>query len=162
MRNSLTISMLAAAALVIVSATAQGQATDPWIGVWKTNLTKSTFSPGPIPKTPATVTIESASGGGIKLITDGTNAQGQPTHTEVIGVFDGKDNPVKGAPVPTATNAFKRIDARTVETQSKVDGKPTVTTRAVVSADGKIMTATQTGQNVQGQAIMNVIVLERQ
>ena len=162
MRKSLIISMLAAAALVIVSATAQGQATDPWIGGWKTNLTKSTFSPGPIPKTAATITIESTSGGGIKVITDATNVEGQLTHTEVIGVFDGKDNPIKGALVPTATNAFKRIDGRTVEIQSKVDGKPTVTTRAVVSADGKTMTLTQTGQNVQGQAIMNVIVLERQ
>jgi hypothetical protein len=48
------------------------------------------------------------------------------------------------------TTAFKRIDARPLETQGKVSGKPTVATRVVVSPDGKTITATQTGQNVQG------------
>jgi hypothetical protein len=32
----------------------------------------------------------------------------------------------------------------------------------VISADGKTMTATQNGQNPQGQAIKNVIVLDKQ
>jgi hypothetical protein len=32
----------------------------------------------------------------------------------------------------------------------------------VVSADGKTMTATQPGQDIKGQAIKNVIVLEKQ
>jgi hypothetical protein len=54
------------------------------------------------------------------------------------------------------------IDGRTFEAQGKVGGKPTVTTRVVVSADGKTMTATQTGQDIKGQAIKNVIVLDRQ
>jgi hypothetical protein len=161
MRNSLILSMLAAATLVIVSATAQGQATDPWIGTWKTNLTKSTFSPGPIPKTPATVTIESAPNG-IKMTIDGADAKGQPTHTESVSTFDGKDTPVDRAPALNTTEALKRIDGRTFEAQGKVGGKPTVTTRVVVSADGKTMTATQTGQNIKGQAIKNVIVLEKQ
>jgi hypothetical protein len=53
-------------------------------------------------------------------------------------------------------------DARTLETQGKISGKPTVATRVVVSPDGKTITATQTGQNAQGQAVKNVIVLERQ
>ncbi len=44
----------------------------------------------------------------------------------------------------------------------KVDGKPTVTTRVVVSADGKTMTATQSGTNVEGQTVKNVIVAEKQ
>ena len=160
MRKSLVIGLLAA--VVTVSALVQGQATDPWIGVWKTDLAKSTYSPGPAPKVASTITIEAASGEGIKLINDGTNAQGQPTHTEVVGAYDGKDNPVNGLPVPNATNAFRRIDARTLEIQSKVGGKATVTTRAVVSADGKTVTLTQIGQNVNGQAINNVMVLDKQ
>ena len=60
------------------------------------------------------------------------------------------------------STALKRIDGRTFEAQGKVGGKPTVTTRVVVSADGKTMTATQTGQDIKGQAIKNVIVLDRQ
>ena len=44
----------------------------------------------------------------------------------------------------------------------KVDGKPGVTTKATVSADGKTMTAMQTGKNAQGQSLKNVIVLDKQ
>jgi hypothetical protein len=86
----------------------------------------------------------------------------QPTHTETVGGFDGKDNPVKGAQAPNTTNALKRIDDRTFEVIGKMDGKPTVTTRVAVSADGKTITATQTGMNAQGQRVNNVIVLDKQ
>jgi hypothetical protein len=102
-----------------------------------------------------------AAPGGVKTTIDAVNAQGQPTHTEAAGAFDGTDNPVKGAAQPQTT-ALRRIDARTYEAQTKVNGKPTVASRISVSADGKTLTATQTGQNVQGQAVKNVIVLDRQ
>jgi hypothetical protein len=159
MRRFFIIGLLATA-FAAVSTTAQGQATDPWVGTWKTNLAKSTYSPGPAPKTPATVTIASAPNG-IKTTIDGADAQGKPTHTESVSTFDGKDTPVDGAPALNTTTALKRIDGRTFEAQGKVGGKPTVTTRVVVSADGKTMTATQTGQDIKGQAIKNVIVLEK-
>jgi hypothetical protein len=161
MRRFFIIGLLATA-FAAVSTTAQGQATDPWVGTWKTNLAKSTYSPGPAPKTAATVRIESAPNNGIKTTIDGADAKGQQTHTESVSTFDGKDTLVDGAPAENTTTALKRIDGRTFEAQGKVGGKPTVTTRVVVSADGKTMTATQTGQDIKGQAIKNVIVLERQ
>ncbi len=153
--------------VVAISFTVQGQAADPWVGTWKTDLAKSTFSPGPTPKVAATVKLESAPGGGapgggLKLTIDGADPQGKPTHTESVSTFDGKDTPVDGAPALNTTEALKRIDGRTFEAQRKVGGKPTLTTRVVVSADGKTMTATQTGQDIKGQAIKNVIVLEKQ
>ena len=77
-------------------------------------------------------------------------------------MFDGKDNPVKGAQTPKTTTAYKRIDGRTFDAIGKVDGKPTVTTRVAVSADGKTMTATQTGKNAEGQGVNNVIVADKQ
>ena len=152
--------MLIGPALLIASVAAQSA--DPWVGTWKTNLEKSTFSPGPKPTMPATVKMESAAGGGMKTTIDGFDAKGQPTHTETVAMFDGKDYPVKGAPVPNATSALKRIDARTFEVSSKADGKPTMTTRVVISADGKMLTATQTGRNPEGQEVKNVIVAEKQ
>jgi hypothetical protein len=149
-------------AFLVVGLIARTQSSDPWIGTWKVNLEKSTYSPGPKPTVAATVKIEPSAGGGIKTTIDGTNPEGQPTHTETVGGFDGKDNPVKGAQAPNSTSALKRIDDRTFEVMGKVDGKPAVTTRAVVSADGKTMTATQTGTNAQGQSVKNVIVLDKQ
>jgi len=150
-------------AFVLAAVTcALGQAVDPWIGTWKTNPAKSAFSQGLEPKTPMTLTIDSAPGGAIKVVTDYTDGQGHPTHTEIVAAFDGKQNPVKGGHVASATNAFKRIDARTFEMQGMADDKPTITTRAVVSADGKTMTWNQTGQTINGQAVKNTIVLDKQ
>jgi hypothetical protein len=149
------------AAVVVASSIARTQSKDPWIGTWKVNLEKSTYSPGPPPTVPATVKIE-PSADGIKTTIDATNPEGKPTHTETVGRFDGKDNPVKGAQTPNTTTAFKRIDDRTYEAIGKVDGKPTVTTRVAVSTDGKTLTATQSGKNAQGQSVNNVIVLDKQ
>jgi hypothetical protein len=153
--------IVALAALVAVSSTAQAQSSDPWLGTWKVNLAKSTYSPGPKPTVAATVKMEPAAGG-FKTTIDAANAQGQPTHTETVGKFDSKDNPVKGAPAPNSTTAYKRIDGRTFEAVGKLDGKPTGTTRVAISADGKTLTATQTGKNAQGQNINNVIVADKQ
>ena len=98
----------------------------------------------------------------MKTTFDGTNQQGQRFHNEVIGMFDGKDNPVTGAPAPNTTAAYKRIDSRTFESLGKIDGKPTLTTRVTISADGKTLTATQTGTNVNGETVKNVVVADKQ
>ena len=55
---------------------------------------------------------------GMKTTIDAVNAQGQKTHTESVGAFYGKDNPVNGSPNPNPTVALKKIDARTFEAQS--------------------------------------------
>jgi len=152
---------VALAALLGASPTARAQSTDPWMGTWKVNLARSTYKPGPKPTVAGTVKMEPMAGG-FKTTIDATNPQGQPTHTETVGKFDGKDNPVTGAPTPNTTAAYKRINGRTFEVMGKVDGKSTVTTRVVVSADGKSLTATQTGKNDRGDTVNNVIVAEKQ
>jgi hypothetical protein len=160
-RKRIAVVLVALAALLAASSTARAQSTDPWIGTWKVNLTKSTYRPGPKPTEAATVKMEPLAGG-FKTTIDATNPQGQPTHTETVGKFDGKDNPVIGAPAPNTTSAYKRINKRTFEVLGKVDGKPTVTTRVMISADSKTMTATQTGKNAQGKNVNNVIVADKQ
>jgi hypothetical protein len=102
------------------------------------------------------------SGDRMKITIDAPDPQGKPTHTETTWMFDGKDHPVKGAPAPDATAAYKRIDDRTFEVSSKAGGKLMMTTRVAISADGKTMTATQTGQNMEGQKVNNVIVAHKQ
>ncbi len=161
MQKRIAIVFVALVVLLAVSSTARAQSPDPWIGTWKVNLAKSTYNPGPKPTVAGTIKVE-PSGGNLKTTLDGANAQGQPTHTETVGTFDGKDNPVMGASAPNTTTAYKRIVDRTFEAMGKVDGKPTVTTRVVISADGKTLTATQTGNNAQGQSVNNVIVADKQ
>ena len=157
------IALVAGVLLFTLSAVSSSvaQAADPWMGTWKVNLAKSTFSPGPKPMDGATIKMESMSGQFMTTI-DAKNAEGQPIHTQTMGNFDGKDYQVVGAPAPGTTNAYKRIDARTFEAMGKVNGKPSLTTRVTISADGKTLTATQTGTNPQGQAVKNVIVADKQ
>lgn len=153
--------VVALISLCTVGLAGQTKPADPWVGTWKTDLAKSTFSPGPKPTVAATVTIE-RSGSGMKTTIDGADPQGKPTRTETAWTFDGKDHAVKGAPTANTTAAYKRIDDRTFEVTSKVDGKPTTTTKVAISADGKKMTATQSGKNAQGETVNNVIVATKQ
>jgi len=161
MRKRFIVVIASAVAVMVMTAVTRAQSSDPWIGTWNVNLEKSTYSPGPKPTVAGVVKIEAAPNG-MKTTIDGTNAQGQKTHTEAVAAFDGKDYPVKGAANPNQTSTIKRIDARTFENQAKIGGKPTVTTRVVISPDGKTLTATQSGTNAQGQAVKNVIVAEKQ
>jgi hypothetical protein len=158
--QKLVAAVVALITLSAVALTAQRKS-DPWVGTWKTDLAKSTFSPGPTPTVAATVTIE-PSGSGMKTTIVGADAEGKPVKTETVWTFDGKDNPVKGAPAANTTAAYKRIDDRTFEVASKIDGKPAVTTRVAISADGKTMTATQSGTDPKGQSVKNVIVATKQ
>lgn len=160
MRKRIVVVLVSLAALLAASPMAQTQA-DPWMGTWKVNLARSTYKPGPTPTVGATIKMEPMASG-FKTTIDATNPQGQPTHTETVGKFDGKDNLVTGAPVPGTTAAYKRINGRTFEVQGQVDGKPTITTRVTVSSDGKTLSATQTGKNAQGENVNNVIVAEKQ
>jgi hypothetical protein len=157
----IVVVLVSLAALLAASPNARTQSTDPWMGTWKVNLAKSAYKPGPKPTVAGTIKMEPMAGG-FKTTIDATNPQGQPTHTETVGKFDGKDNPVTGAPTPNTTAAYKRINGRTFEVMGKVDGTPTVTTRVVVSADAKTLTATQTGKNDRGETVNNVILADKQ
>jgi hypothetical protein len=161
MQKRIVTVFVALVALWTVRAGAQTQSADPWVGTWKVDLAKSTFSPGPKSTVAATVTIE-RSGTSMKTTIDGSDPEGKPTHTETVWTFDGKDNPVKGATTPNTAAAYTRIDDRTFEVTTKIDGTTTTTTRVAISADGKTMTATQTGKSAQGEAIKNMIVASKQ
>ena len=163
MRRS-PIGVVVPLALLSTAVTVMGQSSDAslgnLLGTWKQNLAKSTSNPGPPPKSNSSK-WESWEGG-FKNTTDGIDAQGRATHTELMGQFDGKDYPLKGAPAANTTRAFKRIDDCTYEYVEKVDGKVMATVRMVAPPGGKTPTNTTTGKNVQGQAVNNVTVWEKQ
>ena len=143
--------------LLIGSALAQG---DPQVGVWTLNVAKSTYSPGPAPKS-ATTRIEAA-GAGTKVIVDQVTADGTKRHYEFTANYDGKDSPVIGTNPDADTVARTRIDATTVQTTAKKGGKVTTTQTSTVSSDGKTRTVTTKGVNASGQPVNNVAVYEKQ
>ena len=151
-----TLAVLLGADVASLSA----QAADPRVGTWKLNLAKSKYDPGPAPQS-QTLKVE-ASGKGEKITSEVVAADGKRTTTTYTANFDGKDYPISGSALGADKVSLKRIDARTSERTDKKNGKPVVTIRRVVSADGKTMTATSKGTNAEGKPMNNVAVFEKQ
>jgi hypothetical protein len=138
---------------------ASAQAEDNQVGTWKVDLAKSKYSPGPPPKE-STLKIESQPDG-LKFTIDSINAEGKSIHSEASPKYDGKDYPMTGNPNADSIS-LKKINAHTIETQTKKDGKHMVTIRSVVSKDGKTRTSTYTGKNAKGEDVHNTTVSIRQ
>ena len=155
--RSLTASATKFLILVTVLAGAVWAA-DSNVGTWVLNVAKSTYSPGPVPKS-NTVTIV-AIDNGIRLMAKGVDAAGKPTHVEYTAKYDGQDSPVTGIAYADIV-ALKRIDANTVESTMKRAGTPVMTVRVTVSPDGKTRTAVFTGKNEKGQDVNNTAVYDK-
>jgi len=150
-------SLVATILVAIVGAVAMAQSTDPQIGTWKLNAAKSKgtmFTGG-------TVTVEPA-GQGWKTSVDLVGQDGTPSRWSFTAQPDGKDNPITGANPFGNTLSMTRVDARTVKTTIKQDGKVTVTQTVTVSEDGKTRTITSKGTSLKGQAIDSMTHYERQ
>jgi hypothetical protein len=131
------------------------QSSDPLIGTWKLNPAKSKGVKG------GTTKIE-AVGDGVKFTVDMTTTDGATHHWEMNGKYDGKDNPVTGDNPYGNSVALSRVDAKTIRMNVKQDGKATVVTTIVLSADGKTRTVTTKGKDAKGQAVDAVSFYEKQ
>ena len=132
-------------------------AADQLSGTWKMNAEKSKYSPGP-PTKDLTVVVESDQNN-YKLDATGTDGDGKPIHVQYSAKFDGKDYPATGI-ANADTVSMKRIDANTIETMQKKDGKVVMTITTKASNDGKTRTSTWRGKNAEG--IHNVVVSDKQ
>jgi hypothetical protein len=137
----------------------QKPASDPMVGTWKLNLSKSTYTPGPAPK--SAINKFEPWEDGIKATIDLVDGQGNKIHAEIAARFDGKDYPIKGSPIADAIS-LKRVDDRQTDVVWKKGGKIAMTGKSVISADGKTTTLTQTGTDPQGRAINNVAIYDKQ
>jgi hypothetical protein len=97
----------------------------------------------------------------VKVTIDGTDKDGEPTHNEWTGKFDGKDYAVTGDP-NSDMRSYKSVDDRTLELTIKKGGKVTATGKIVVSADGKTRTVTLSGTDPQGKKFTSSAVYDKQ
>ncbi len=149
MRKNLYVCALAVCVMALLSAPA-ALAADNWIGSWKLDTAKSTFKPGPMPKS-LTLTY-TATPDGVKFSSSGVDGEGKPMQSDFVSKFDGKEVPYKGNP-NADTASPKKIDDNTFENTWKKGGAATITARGVVSKDGKTLTITQKGKNAKGEAV---------
>jgi hypothetical protein len=127
-------------------------------GTWKLNVAKSTYNPGPGPKSQTLVI--SGTDAARKIAVDLAPANGDAVHWEVSGGA-GAQLPVVGTNANADHYVFKRVNATTLEAQYFREGKPTIRQQAVVSADGKTLTVTGTGTDAQGRTVNNVAVYDK-
>ena len=131
---------------------------DNWVGAWKLNPEKSQLGTNTIRA--QTLKFE-ATADGVKLTSDGTDAEGKPMHGGYTSKFDGKDVPWAGNPMAD-TASPKRIDDNTYENVWKKAGKATVTAKVSISKDGKTLTVSQKGTDAKGAPVSSVAVYDRQ
>lgn len=141
------------------AAIAAGIDTDPVVGTWKLNVTKSKFSVGPAIKSQTRIYSQSAQGITLNMKTVG--ADGKETTTQTTYHLDGKDYPVMGTPDYDSLSA-KQIDTNTAEFTLKKAGKPIGTTRRTVSKDGTTLTATSSLTDAKGVKSEEVTVYDKQ
>ena len=151
--------LLASVLVVVVSSLAFAQTPSVMPGPWTLDVAKSTFSPGPAPKSQHAVLT--AIPNGIRTVADRVEADGKKVHFEWDGTFDQKDRPVIGDPARD-TVSVKKIDDYTIEVTNKKAGNVTTILRAVYAKDGKSRTETTTGTNLQGKPVKNVTYWTKQ
>ena len=146
---------------MILSAASLAAQTNPMVGTWKLNLSKSKFVPGPPPRKQMT-TIEAAISG-TKHTTTGIAADGSTVSYTYTTTVEGGYDPITGkGPSGADSVAVKHVDPNTTEATYKKDGKIDQTSRTVLSEDGKVRTVTSDGTGPSGHATHTVTVYDRQ
>ena len=142
--------------LVFVAA-AMAFADSPHMGTWKLNEAKSKLSG----KARNNTVIYAADGEQIKITVDGVDENGNATHNEWTGKFDGKPYSVTGDS-NADTRSYTQVNTRTLTFKNEKNGKVTVEGRVVISGDGKSRTVTTTATNAEGKKVTNVAVYDKQ
>ena len=144
------IGMLIAAIVFPLVVDAAGP--DPQAGTWKMNVAKSTFvNGGPNPKG-ETVVIEEIDGG----LRVSSSAGFQYT-----AKYDEKDYPMTGSAAANGV-ALRRIDANSIETIRKKDGKVITSNITFISMDGRTRSNVFQGKNARGEPITWIAVFDKE
>jgi len=134
------------AAFAVVSQTASAQQ-NPRIGVWKLDLSKSTYQQGQAPAS-ETRTYLATDDGGLQLTANEVLVSGTKRPGGYRAKYDGKDHPFTSV---AGDSIAITGDGWASDSTIKMRGKVIQTSHGVVSKDGKtmtIVTKTASGQDV--------------
>ena len=145
---------------IAIASTAFAQVPKGMAGTWKLNTAKSTYSPGPAPKS-MTIVYTPAAGDAMTILVEVVPATGAPQKWEMTATYDGKDHPVKGNPDADSIS-LKRVSDTTGESTFKKGGKVMAVNTRVLSADGKTLTITSKGTTSDGKPRSDVAVYDKQ
>jgi hypothetical protein len=134
-------------------------AADAAVGTWNLNVAKSTFSPGPAPKSQTRSYAESAQG--LTLTIKTVDADGKESSSTLTFKDDGKPYPVTGNPDFDKV-AVTRVDALNVTSIQTRAGKAVGNGHRSVSKDGKTLTFSAKLTDAKGVKHDDVSVYDRQ
>ena len=152
---------------------AQTGADDPIIGVWKLNVERSVYSPGPRPPADLITVFQFAplEDGFIRFTLASTNAQGAPNFQMTVFMVDEQQRPVYNVNALAAfmatgqqtnlTRSYRRISPRATEFTSFNNGVAALPQVRTVSPDGQTYVQRGSGTNAQGVAVNNALVYDR-
>jgi hypothetical protein len=154
LKTILVGTVLAAASVAM----ARGAA-DPIVGTWNLNFAKSTFDPGPAPKSQTrTYTVDKD---GTTLSVSGVAADGSAISQQATFKYDGKAYQMTGSPDFDAI-VPKRINDTTVKSALMKAGKKVGTTTRTISNHGKMLTLSTQVTGADGKLHTTVLVLDKQ
>jgi hypothetical protein len=127
-------------------------------GTWQLNAKKSHLGRGMGRNN--TVKYDGAFFFRTKVTVDGVDAKGKATHSEWVGMFDGKDYPVTGDP-DADMRSYNKVDDHTMNFWQKKGGNVMTSGKIVVSADGKSRTVTTMTKNKRGKMVRRTAVFDK-
>ncbi|MFL6449443.1 MAG: hypothetical protein ACJ746_17430 [Bryobacteraceae bacterium] len=151
MKRMVPLAMLMAASALLAS--------DPNLGTWKLNMAQSKFSPGPAPQSVTTTYTED--GGWVVSKSEGLGSDGKPFNVENRLKTDGNEYPYL-SPWGKGTIVIQQANPYHWTSVVKLDSGHTLTSKGVISQDGRTRTVTTTGTNAKGEKVNSVTVSERQ
>ena len=140
-----------------VAAAAVCFANNPTLGTWKLNESKSTFGDG-AGKT--TLVVWEKAGDQDKCTVEGTDADGNKTHSVWTGKLDGKFYAITGDP-QADQRSFKMNGENTIDMVTQKDGKTVGDGTIVVAADRKSRTVTSTMTNAKGVKVTSTLTYDK-
>jgi hypothetical protein len=158
--NTARLTILCTVALPLLAVT------DPFVGTWKLNTSRSKFAPGAPSFILGAIQIEPAVNG-LKSTASGADGRGISSDFTFSCQLDGTPCTVTPSTIPMRsasavdTITLKRVDPNIIMATGTKNGKPVYSDRRVVSADGKTMTVVRDGTTREGKKYESTIVLER-
>jgi hypothetical protein len=131
---------------------------DPFTGTWVLNLAKSKLPP-PLPR--SQISYIEADSAGIQIREVIVEEGGKQTNITVNARFDGKDYAIVGSRFVDAV-VYQRVDSHTLKGMVKKAGKIVTHETATVSKDGRTLTGTYSGTDLNGKQVNAVAVFDKQ
>jgi hypothetical protein len=121
-----------------------------FLGIWELNLAKSSITRGAPPRSEMIVNV--AEPGGFRSVLSVVTERGTSVEIHHYN-FDGGFHQTEGS--DPRELSFRRVEANTIEQDTRRNGEITVHRRIQLSADGKTMTLVASGTTGGGQKYEN-------